>query len=307
MKGEKRRKKVAAPDPESRLHDAHHESLRLWLRLLTCTLTIERRVRAQLRERFAITLPRFDLLAQLERNPAGLKMGELSRRLMVTSGSITGLTDQLAAEGLVERTPIPADRRAFLVRLTAKGKRTFDVMAAAHEGWIVDMFSGLKEGERARIACAARPAQDHAAQQSTRQSAERKHAHDHGCAVAAVCRISRHAFPVGRRCRRQGRDDHARPAGAQESAHVRFLRRTARPVSRARLRERREVRRRERRRRQLQLGRRRARDHRTADEDGGAGLARVHAHDRRPGAGDARAARNPSSPPSTGRARAPAR
>ena len=80
-----------------------------------------------MRERFAITLPRFDLLAQLERNPGGLKMGELSRRLMVTSGSITGLTDQLAAEGLVERTPIPADRRAFLVRLTAKGKRTFDV------------------------------------------------------------------------------------------------------------------------------------------------------------------------------------
>ncbi len=151
MKGEKRRKKVAAPDPESRLHDAHHESLRLWLRLLTCTLTIERRVRAQLRERFAITLPRFDLLAQLERNPGGLKMGELSRRLMVTSGSITGLTDQLAAEGLVERTPIPADRRAFLVRLTAKGKRTFDVMAAAHEGWIVDMFSGLKEGERGEL------------------------------------------------------------------------------------------------------------------------------------------------------------
>ena len=151
MKSEKRRKHIAAPDPESRLHDEHHESLRLWLRLLTCTLTIERRVRAQLRERFAISLPRFDLLAQLERNPAGLMMGELSRRLMVTSGSITGLTDQLAAQGLVERTPIPADRRAFLVRLTGKGKRTFDVMAAAHEAWIIDMFSGLKYGEQAEL------------------------------------------------------------------------------------------------------------------------------------------------------------
>jgi DNA-binding MarR family transcriptional regulator len=104
-----------------------------------------------LRERFAITLPRFDLLAQLERNPGGLKMGELSRRLMVTSGSITGLTDQLAAEGLVERTPIPADRRAFLVRLTGKGKRTFDVMAAEHEGWIVDTFSGLSVSERGEL------------------------------------------------------------------------------------------------------------------------------------------------------------
>ena len=140
-----------ATDPESRLHDAHHASLRLWLRLLTCTLTIERRVRAQLREQFAITLPRFDLMAQLERHPQGLKMGDLSRRLMVTSGNVTGLTDQLAAEGLVERTPIPADRRAFLVRLTPKGKKAFDAMAASHERWIIDIFSGLSEAERGKL------------------------------------------------------------------------------------------------------------------------------------------------------------
>jgi len=142
---------MAAPDPETRVHDAHHESLRLWLRLLTCTLTIERDVRARLRERFAMTLARFDLMAQLERRPEGLKMGELSRRLMVTSGNVTGLTDQLVAEGLVERTPIPADRRAFLVSLTTKGKRAFDVMAAEHEGWVIDMFSGLSDRERDRL------------------------------------------------------------------------------------------------------------------------------------------------------------
>ena len=142
---------VSIADPESRLHDEHHESLRLWLRLLTCTLTIEGRVRARLRERFAMTLPRFDLMAQLERNPRGLKMGELSRRLMVTSGNVTGLTDQLVHEGLVERMPIPADRRAFLVRLTAKGKRSFDAMAAEHETWVIGLFSGLSNGERDRL------------------------------------------------------------------------------------------------------------------------------------------------------------
>ena len=142
---------VAVADPETRLHDAHHASLRLWLRLLTCTLTIERRVRARLRQQFAITLPRFDLLAQLERHPHGLKMGDLSRRLMVTSGSVTGLTDQLTAEGLVERTPIPADRRAYLVRLTPKGKHAFDAMAAAHERWIIDLFAGLSEAERGQL------------------------------------------------------------------------------------------------------------------------------------------------------------
>jgi DNA-binding MarR family transcriptional regulator len=141
----------AASDPESRLHDDHHASLRLWLRLLTCTLLVERRIRARLRQEFATTLPRFDLMAQLERNPAGLRMGELSRRLMVTGGNVTGITDQLTAEGLVERRPIPHDRRAYAVRLTPKGKRAFDTMAAAHERWVIELFAGLDAGERKRL------------------------------------------------------------------------------------------------------------------------------------------------------------
>jgi DNA-binding MarR family transcriptional regulator len=141
----------AAHDPESRVHDDHHETLRLWLRLLTCTLTIEGRIRARLRERFATTLPRFDLMAQLERNPRGLRMGELSRRLMVTGGNVTGITDQLAAEGLVLRRPIPGDRRAFAVRLTPKGKRTFNAMAIEHERWVEELLSGLPRAERDRL------------------------------------------------------------------------------------------------------------------------------------------------------------
>jgi DNA-binding MarR family transcriptional regulator len=141
----------ASFDPESRLHDDHHASLRLWLRLLTCTLLVERRIRARLRAEFATTLPRFDLMAQLERNPTGLRMGELSRRLMVTGGNVTGITDQLAAEGLVERRPIPRDRRAYAVRLTPKGKRAFDTMAVAHERWVIELFAGLDAAERKRL------------------------------------------------------------------------------------------------------------------------------------------------------------
>ena len=142
---------VAAHDPESRLSEAHHESLRLWLRLLTCTMLIEQRVRTRLRERFTISLPRFDLMAQLERNPQGIKMGELSRRLMVTGGNVTGITDQLVAEGLVERRDIPGDRRAYAVRLTAKGKRAFDAMAAAHERWVIDLLAGISRSDRHRL------------------------------------------------------------------------------------------------------------------------------------------------------------
>jgi DNA-binding MarR family transcriptional regulator len=139
---------VGAEDPESRLAADHHDALRVWLRLLTCTMTIERGIRARLRERFALTLPRFDLMAQLERHPAGLKMSELSRRLMVTGGNVTGLTDQLVDEGWVERRAIPGDRRAFAVRLTPKGKAAFDVMATEHERWVIEMMDGITGPER---------------------------------------------------------------------------------------------------------------------------------------------------------------
>ena len=145
---------AAAPlvdDPESRAGDDHHESLRLWLRMLTCTLMVERTVRAKLRERFAISLPRFDLLAQLERAPDGLTMGELSRRLMVTGGNVTGLTRELVDEGLVRRSVARDDRRSYSVRLTAKGKRAFDAMAREHERWIVAVMSGMPRTERTRL------------------------------------------------------------------------------------------------------------------------------------------------------------
>jgi DNA-binding MarR family transcriptional regulator len=134
-------------DMEARGHSEHPEALRLWLRLLTCTQLIEKQVRTELRERFDTTLPRFDLMSQLERSPDGLKMNELSRRMMVTGGNITGITDQLVTEGLVERLEVAGDRRAFRVRLTARGRKGFEDMARQHEDWIVDAFSGLSVRE----------------------------------------------------------------------------------------------------------------------------------------------------------------
>lgn len=130
-------------DLEARAHSEHAQELRLWLRLLACSQLIEKRVRTGLREQFDTTLPRFDLMAQLERHPEGLKMKELSQRLMVTGGNVTGITDQLVAEGLVERVGVEGDRRAFLVRLTPAGRSAFERMAVQHEQWIVQAFEGL--------------------------------------------------------------------------------------------------------------------------------------------------------------------
>ena len=134
-------------DLETSGHSEHPEALRLWLRLLTCTQLVEKQVRSQLREQFNTTLPRFDLMAQLERSPDGLKMNELSRRMMVTGGNVTGITDQLVAEGVVERVDVEGDRRAYRVRLTPRGRKVFSDMARQHEGWIVSAFAALSPRE----------------------------------------------------------------------------------------------------------------------------------------------------------------
>lgn len=136
------------PDLETRLAEDHHQAIKLWLRLLTCTNLITAEIRTRLRENFQTTLPRFDLLAQLERHPQGLKMGELSQRMMVTTGNITGITDQLEAEGLVRREVDPRDRRSFTVKLTPQGRKVFAEMARVHEGWVIELFSGLSAAEK---------------------------------------------------------------------------------------------------------------------------------------------------------------
>ena len=141
-------------DSESRAdggHADHKAELRLWLRLLTCTTMIETEIRRRMRDRFDITLPRFDLMAQLERVPEGMTLGELSRRMMVSNGNVTGLVDRLVTEGLLQRRQSDTDRRAHYVSLTDAGHRAFVAMAAEHEDWVADLFADLGPAEVGKL------------------------------------------------------------------------------------------------------------------------------------------------------------
>ncbi len=143
-----------AVDAETALAHAppgHKDELRLWLRLLTCTTLVEGEVRARLRHDFDTTLPRFDLMAALDRAKGGMTLGDISRRMMVSNGNVTGLAARLEAEGLVERRARPGDRRAQLLRLTAKGRREFARQSAAHEAWIAELLAGLAPEERVAL------------------------------------------------------------------------------------------------------------------------------------------------------------
>ncbi len=136
---------------EARSVSDDHLSLRLWLRLLACSTDIETEIRKRLRAQFGITLARFDYLAQLHRHPDGLRMSALSRYLMVTGGNVTGLTDELEKDGMVQRDAEPGDRRSVRVALTPKGRKVFERMASEHEGWVVELFGGVAEADRHQL------------------------------------------------------------------------------------------------------------------------------------------------------------
>ncbi|MES3034774.1 MAG: MarR family transcriptional regulator [Gemmatimonadota bacterium] len=136
---------------EGRVHSQDHQSLKVWLRLLSCSTQIETTIRKRLRLEAGITLARFDFMAQLHRHPDGLTMSVLSRYLMVTGGNVTGLADELEKEGLVERIADPSDRRTSRVLLTKKGRRLFDGLAAQHESWVMSIFGGMPKAEMTQL------------------------------------------------------------------------------------------------------------------------------------------------------------
>jgi DNA-binding MarR family transcriptional regulator len=125
-------------------------SVRVWLRLLSCTLAIEKEVQRRFAEH-DMTLPRFDVLAALDRAPEGLPMGALSRALLVSNGNVTQLVQKLVRDGLVEIRPLPSDRRSSIVKLTASGRERFQSLAEAHHDWIDRMLAGLDYTQRERL------------------------------------------------------------------------------------------------------------------------------------------------------------
>jgi len=126
-------------------------ALRIWLRLLTSSQLIEKRMRGLFRTEFETTLPRFDVMAALAREPNGQTMGDVSRWLLVSSGNITGIISRLVKDGLVTRTQVSDDRRSQCVQLSARGRKEFERMSKAHEKWIRDMLCGLSRQEMATL------------------------------------------------------------------------------------------------------------------------------------------------------------
>lgn len=105
-------------------------------------------------ERHDLELWEFDVLSALRRagEPYQLSPGALVTQTLVTSGTMTNRIDRLAARGLVERLPAPADRRGVLVRLTAAGRTRVDgsledLLRVEHT-----LLAGLSAADREQLA-----------------------------------------------------------------------------------------------------------------------------------------------------------
>jgi len=138
--------------PLSAISKDSKERLRLWIRMLRASRTIEAELRERLRQEFDTTLPRFDVMAALYRAPEGMLMSGLSSFLLVSNGNVTGIVDRLVTEGLVTRARRNGDRRTSMVKLTDAGKAQFKAMAAAHETWIGELLAGVGEDDTMRLA-----------------------------------------------------------------------------------------------------------------------------------------------------------
>ncbi|TWT09541.1 MarR family winged helix-turn-helix transcriptional regulator [Reyranella sp. CPCC 100927] len=130
---------------------ASKEKLRLWIRLLRASRTIEGELRDRLNKEFDTTLPRFDVMAALYRTPDGMLMSDLSRFLLVSNGNVTGIVDRLVSEGLVQRSQRNGDRRTSIVHLTRTGKDSFRTMAAAHERWVDELLAGVTRSDARQL------------------------------------------------------------------------------------------------------------------------------------------------------------
>ena len=133
------------PEPQMRHARGQHLRLRLWVRLLRAARPVEAELRRRLDREFGMTLPKFDVMAALARRESGMTMTEVSRQLMVSNGNVTGIVDRLVAEELVARLTKADDRRSTFVRLTRKGLKLFETMAAAHERWVDEMLGGFSD------------------------------------------------------------------------------------------------------------------------------------------------------------------
>jgi MarR family 2-MHQ and catechol resistance regulon transcriptional repressor len=140
------RRDTLARAPE--VSDREQRALQFWVKLSRAHNAIAAHAGADI-ARHGMTLAEFGILEALyHRGP--LLLGEVQRRILVSSGGITFLVDRLTAKGLVERQQCPGDKRARYAALTPKGVRFVAEVFSSHAQVIAQAVSSLDDEELER-------------------------------------------------------------------------------------------------------------------------------------------------------------
>ncbi len=141
------------PNPESHqpgLDEASSAALRLWVIMSRAHSAIAAHASADV-ARHGLTLAEFGILEALyHRGP--MLLGEVQRRILVSSGGITFLVDRLTAKGLVERRTCQEDRRARYAALTPAGTELVAKIFPEHAALLTQVMEGLTVEEQGTAA-----------------------------------------------------------------------------------------------------------------------------------------------------------
>lgn len=121
-------------------------ALKLWITLSRAYNAVNAHALADVR-REGLSIGEFAVLELLYHRGPSL-LGEIQRRILVSSGGITFLVDKLAEKGMVERRDSPDDRRARVAALTRDGTRLMKRIFPRHAARITAAMSGLSASEQ---------------------------------------------------------------------------------------------------------------------------------------------------------------
>jgi MarR family 2-MHQ and catechol resistance regulon transcriptional repressor len=124
-------------------------ALKLWVVLARSHESLVQLLKADI-ERHELTLAEFAVLEALHHKGPQL-LGEIQKKVLVSSGGMTFLVDRLAKRGLVERRDCSADRRARYAALTTKGEKLMRSIFPEHAAAIHGAMAGLKQSEQREL------------------------------------------------------------------------------------------------------------------------------------------------------------
>lgn len=129
--------------------EARDRALKLWVVLARAYAAVHAHAAADI-DRHGLTMAEFGILETLY-HKGPMLLGEVQRRILVSSGGITYLVDRLAAKGLAERRNSPHDRRARLAALTPAGEELIRRVFPDHIRCIEHALSSLDADEQATV------------------------------------------------------------------------------------------------------------------------------------------------------------